>query len=83
MAHARTRPPSRWSYARRKASVRRSVLACPASAPDMMTKAAAGEADQVVFDLEDGCALSQKLPARNERLENDIADGRTLVQHAS
>jgi len=45
-------------------SVRRSVLACPASAPEMMAKAAAGEADQVVFDLEDGCALSQKLPAR-------------------
>ena len=32
-------------------SVRRSVLACPASAPEMMAKAAAGEADQVVFDL--------------------------------
>jgi len=49
--------------------VRRSALACPASDPDKMTKAAAGEADQVVFDLEDGCALSQKLAARRNLIE--------------
>src|SRR5437764_14652356 len=35
----------------------------------MMAKAAAGEADQVVFDLEDGCALSQKMPARKNLIE--------------
>src|SRR5205823_4302573 len=52
-----------------EASVRRSVLACPASAPNMMAKAVAGEADQVVFDLEDGCALSQKMPARKNLIE--------------
>ena len=57
------------SQSANEASVRRSVLACPASAPDMMAKAAAGDADQVVFDLEDGCALSQKLPARKNLIE--------------
>lgn len=49
--------------------VRRSALACPASSPEMMAKAAAGQADQVVFDLEDGCALSQKLISRNKLID--------------
>jgi citrate lyase subunit beta/citryl-CoA lyase len=45
-------------------TVRRSELACPAHSLKMMAKAAASEADEVVFDLEDGCAPSQKLAAR-------------------
>ncbi len=41
-------------------AIRRSELACPAHSLKMMAKAAASEADEVVFDLEDGCAPSQK-----------------------
>ena len=44
--------------------VRRSELACPAHSLKMMAKAAASEADEVIFDLEDGCAPSQKVAAR-------------------
>ena len=50
-------------------TVRRSELACPAHSLKMMTRAAAGEADEVVFDLEDGCAPSQKVPARKTLIE--------------
>ncbi len=50
-------------------TVRRSELACPAHSLKMMAKAAASEADEVVFDLEDGCAPSQKVPARNTLIE--------------
>jgi citrate lyase subunit beta/citryl-CoA lyase len=35
----------------------------------MMTKAAASEADEVIFDLEDGCAPSQKIAARKTLVE--------------
>jgi len=35
----------------------------------MMAKAAASEADEVIFDLEDGCAPSQKVPARKTLVE--------------
>src|SRR5712671_119824 len=45
-------------------TVRRSELACPAHSLKMMAKAAASEADEIVFDLEDGCAPSQKVAAR-------------------
>jgi len=34
-----------------------------------MAKAAASEADEVIFDLEDGCAPSQKVPARKTLVE--------------
>lgn len=44
--------------------IRRSELACPGQSPKMMAKAAASDADQVVFDLEDGTAVSQKVAAR-------------------
>src|SRR5215470_2676645 len=44
--------------------VRRSELACPGHSAKMMAKAAASDADQVMFDLEDGCAVSQKVAAR-------------------
>jgi citrate lyase subunit beta/citryl-CoA lyase len=35
----------------------------------MMAKAAASEADEVIFDLEDGCAPSQKIAARKTLVE--------------
>jgi citrate lyase subunit beta / citryl-CoA lyase len=50
-------------------TVRRSELACPAHSLKMMSKAAAGEADEVIFDLEDGCAPSQKVAARKTLIE--------------
>src|SRR5215467_8687374 len=50
-------------------TVRRSELACPAHSLTMMAKAAASEADEVIFDLEDGCAPSQKVPARKTLVE--------------
>lgn len=50
-------------------TVRRSELACPAHSLKMMAKAAASEADEVVFDLEDGCAPSQKIAARKTLVE--------------
>jgi citrate lyase subunit beta / citryl-CoA lyase len=53
----------------RLAAVRRSELVCPAHSPKMMANAAAGEADEVIFDLEDGCAPSQKLAARKILVE--------------
>lgn len=50
-------------------TVRRSELACPAHSIKMMAKAAASEADEVVCDLEDGCAPSQKVAARKTLVE--------------
>jgi len=50
-------------------TVRRSELACPAHSLKMMSKAAAGDADEVVFDLEDGCVPSQKIAARKTLVE--------------
>lgn len=50
-------------------NVRRTELACPAHSLKMMAKAAAGDADEVVFDLEDGCAPSQKVAARKTLVE--------------
>jgi citrate lyase subunit beta/citryl-CoA lyase len=50
-------------------TVRRSELACPAHSLKMMAKAAASQADEVVFDLEDGCAPSQKISARKTLIE--------------
>src|SRR6185437_8074595 len=35
----------------------------------MMAKAAESDADQVIFDLEDGCAVSQKVAARKTVIE--------------
>jgi citrate lyase subunit beta/citryl-CoA lyase len=45
-------------------TVRRCELVCPAHSLQMMARAAASHADEVVFDLEDGCAPSQKVAAR-------------------
>src|SRR5258708_1966113 len=50
-------------------TVRRSELACPAHSLKMMAKAAASAADEVIFDLEDGCAPSQKVAARKTLIE--------------
>src|SRR5579859_297688 len=50
-------------------TVRRSELACPAHSLKMMAKAAASYADEVIFDLEDGCAPSQKTAARQTLIE--------------
>src|SRR5579884_1466471 len=49
--------------------IRRSELTCPAHSLKMMAHAAASEADEVIFDLEDGCAPSQKIPARTTLIE--------------
>ncbi len=50
-------------------AVRRSELACPGHSLKMMAKAAASNADQVMFDLEDACAVSQKEAARASVIE--------------
>lgn len=52
-----------------RVTVRRSELACPAHSLKMMARAAASDADEVVFDLEDGCAPSQKVAARKTLVE--------------
>lgn len=49
--------------------VRRSELACPAHSIKMMAKAASSDADEVIFDLEDGCAPSLKIEARKTLIE--------------
>ncbi len=49
--------------------VRRSELTCPGHSLKMMAKAAASDADQVMFDLEDACAVSQKVAARQTVIE--------------
>lgn len=53
----------------RELPVRRTELACPGHSLKMMAKAAATEADQVMFDLEDACAVSQKEAARATVIE--------------
>src|SRR5678816_3787914 len=49
--------------------IRRSELTCPAHSLKMMTKAAGSEADEVILDLEDSCAVSQKVEARKTLIE--------------
>jgi citrate lyase subunit beta/citryl-CoA lyase len=44
--------------------VRRTELTCPAHSLKMMSKAAESGADEVILDLEDSCAVSQKVEAR-------------------
>ena len=48
---------------------RRSELTSPAHSPGMMAKAAASLADEVIFNLEDACASSQKVQARRTLIE--------------
>ena len=49
--------------------VRRSELATPGHSLKMMAKAAASSADQVMLDLEDACAVSRKVAARQTVIE--------------
>ncbi len=53
----------------REFSVRRTELTCPAHSLKMMGKAASSEADEVILDLEDSCAVSQKIEARKTLIE--------------
>jgi citrate lyase subunit beta/citryl-CoA lyase len=53
----------------RDAFVRRSELTCPGHSLKMMAKAAASSADEVMLDLEDGVAVSQKEAARATVIE--------------
>lgn len=48
----------------REFKVRRTELTCPAHSLKMMGKAADSAADEVILDLEDSCAVSQKVEAR-------------------
>jgi citrate lyase subunit beta/citryl-CoA lyase len=61
--------PTRQLVIARDFVVRRSELACPGHSMKMMAKAAASSADQVMFDLEDACAVSQKVAARQTVIE--------------
>jgi len=49
--------------------IRRSELVCPGNAPSKMVKAAASDADQTIFDLEDALAVSQKEAGRQTVIE--------------
>ena len=49
--------------------IRRSELVCPGNSPKMMAKAAASDADQTIFDLEDALAVSQKEAGRQTVIE--------------
>lgn len=57
-------PPKAQMVIARDFVVRRSELTVPGHSMKMMAKAAASNADQVMFDLEDACAVSQKVEAR-------------------
>jgi citrate lyase subunit beta/citryl-CoA lyase len=61
--------PSRQMVLARDYVVRRSELTCPGHSLKMMAKVAASSADQVMFDLEDACAVSQKVVARGTVIE--------------
>ncbi len=60
--------------------VRRSELTCPGHSLKMATKAAGSGADEVILDLEDACAVSQKVPARATVIEalRSLDFGRSL-----
>jgi citrate lyase subunit beta / citryl-CoA lyase len=62
-------PPKAQMVMARDFVVRRSELSVPGHSLKMMTKAAASNADQVMFDLEDACAVSQKVDARRTVIE--------------
>ena len=62
-------PPKAQMVMARDFVVRRSELTVPGHNLKMMTKAAASAADQVMFDLEDACAVSQKVEARKTVIE--------------
>lgn len=53
----------------REFRIRRSELVCPGNSSAKMAKAAASGADQVIFDLEDALAVSQKEAGRQTVIE--------------
>ena len=57
-------PPKAQMVMARDFVVRRTELTVPGHSMKMMAKAATSNADQVMFDLEDACAVSQKVEAR-------------------
>ena len=63
-ADAHQPEPARQLVIAREFVVRRSELTCPGHSMKMMVKAAASAADQVMLDLEDAVAVSQKEAAR-------------------
>lgn len=62
-------PPKAQMVMARDFVVRRSELTVPGHSLKMMAKAAASNADQVMLDLEDACAVSQKVEARKTVVE--------------
>ena len=62
-------PPKAQMVMARNFVVRRSELTVPGHSLKMMAKAAASSADQVMLDLEDACAVSQKIEARKTVIE--------------
>ena len=62
-------PPNAQMVMARDFVVRRSELTVPGHSLRMMAKAAASNADQVMLDLEDACAVSQKVDARKTVVE--------------
>jgi citrate lyase subunit beta / citryl-CoA lyase len=62
-------PPNAQMVMARDFVVRRSELTVPGHSLKMMAKATASPADQVMFDLEDACAVSQKVEARQTVIE--------------
>ncbi len=62
-------PPKAQMVMARDFVVRRTELTVPGHSMKMMTKAAGSDADQVMFDLEDACAVSQKVEARKTVVE--------------
>jgi citrate lyase subunit beta/citryl-CoA lyase len=69
MARSDSSNPYRQLVIAKQFSVRRSELTCPAHSLKMMAKAAASTADEVILDLEDSCAVSQKVEARKTLIE--------------
>ena len=62
-------PPKAQMVMARAFVVRRTELTVPGHSLKMMAKAAASNADQVMLDLEDACAVSQKVEARKTVIE--------------
>jgi citrate lyase subunit beta / citryl-CoA lyase len=69
MTSGNINPPKVQMVMARDFVVRRSELTVPGHSLKMMAKAATSKADQVMFDLEDACAVSQKIGARQTVVE--------------
>src|SRR5579863_9537023 len=69
MSSGNINPPKAQMVMARDFVVRRSELTVPGHSLKMMAKAATSNADQVMFDLEDACAVSQKIGARQTVIE--------------